>query len=78
MSLGPLYKRLQKLEQPHSITIVEVHLYGEAEPEPPHAPGSQVIQITLGPSLEQAEGAPESSRLLASATIDGANPLPPL
>ena len=56
MPYGPLYKRVQKLEQPsQSIKITAVDLYGEDEPKPPLEPGSQVIWVTLGPPSEQGE-----------------------
>jgi hypothetical protein len=57
MSLGPLYKRLQKLEQPHSSRIVGVILIGEGDPEPPHDPSVVVIEVTLGTPSELGEAA---------------------
>jgi hypothetical protein len=57
MPYSPLYKRLQKLEQPHSIKIVAVILCGQDEPEPSHDPNVEVIQITLGDPSAQAEDA---------------------
>jgi hypothetical protein len=51
-------ERLERLERPHqAIKIVAVHLYGEDEPEPPHEPGVQVIQVTLGTPFEKADEA---------------------
>jgi|RhiMetdeSRZDD1v2_1073273.scaffolds.fasta_scaffold622960_2 hypothetical protein len=45
---GRLQRRVQKLEQPHqTIKIVEVILRGQDEPDPPHAPGVEVIEIRL-------------------------------
>jgi hypothetical protein len=58
MSYAQFEKRLQRLEQPRqSPTITEVLLYGQDEPEPPLAPGAQVIQITLGAPSAQGEAA---------------------
>ena len=54
MIQAQLRKRLERLEQPHqSIKIVGVILIGEDEPEPPHAPGVEVIHITLGNTSPQ-------------------------
>jgi len=56
MIQAQLRKRLERLEQPRqSIKIVGVILIGEGEPEPPHAPGVEVIHITLGAPSEQGE-----------------------
>ena len=49
-------QRLERLERPRqSPTIVEVILIGEGEPEPPHAPNVEVMQITLGTPCEKAD-----------------------
>jgi hypothetical protein len=48
MIQAQLRKRLERLEQPRqSPTITEVLLYGQDEPDPPHAPGVEVIEIKL-------------------------------
>ena len=56
MIQAQLRKRLERLEQPRqSIKIVGVILIGEGEPEPPHAPNVEVMQITLGTPCEKAD-----------------------
>lgn len=51
-------KRVQKLEQPHqSITITEVILIGQDEPELPRDPNIRVIEINLYDPSEQGEAA---------------------
>jgi len=58
MTYGQFWKRLERLEQPlQSPTIVEVSLIGEGEPEPPHAPNVEVMQITLATPCEKADEA---------------------
>jgi hypothetical protein len=55
---GLLHRRWQKLEQQlQSPTITAVILIGQDEPDPPHASGVKVIQLTLGTPFEQAEEA---------------------
>ena len=49
-------QRLERLQRPlQSPKIVAVILTGQDEPEPPHTPNVEVIQITLGDPSAQAE-----------------------
>jgi hypothetical protein len=58
MTHAQFRKRLERLEQPlPSRKIVAVIFCGQDEPEPPHAPGVEVIQITLDDPSERGEAA---------------------
>jgi hypothetical protein len=58
MTHAQFRQRLERLERPlQSPTIVEVSLIGQDEPEPPHAPNVEVMQITLDTPCEKADEA---------------------
>ena len=58
MTHGQCWKRLERLARPlQSPTIVAVILTGQDEPEAPHTPNVEVMQITFGTPCEKADEA---------------------
>ena len=58
MTHAQFRQRLERWERLlQSPTIVAVILTGQDEPEPPHTPNVEVIQMTLGDRLRRQKGA---------------------
>ena len=65
MTHAQFWKRLERLEQPRqSIKIVGVILIGEGEPEPPHNPNVEVMQLFPGAELRRKKDHGRAEALL--------------